>query len=754
MELNDSIRRESINATQQLEALQQIRLLLGDVPAFSEEWNILPQVALRLLQLMKSEGYDLIIEYGSGISTHLILLAAIKCLPPTSSHATKHSVHIVDHSIASLDQVRKLTTTLDTPIAAVIEHSSLQPWGDSSGEYMFFCNSPSISASIHKAIDSYEIAVEPLSNESRIFKILVVISNSPRESCQWSPYPVLPVLLDCCSSLPVALDFIALDTLDYENHDFILQWNELLDLIRISKTHEELTYPSQSCSITRIQSLLGLNLSAMHIESVRDREYSKSAIADSLNSLDDLLSKLEKERAAVEKQLKEQQCSLKDKSEQLTEIESERSLLNEQLIALHSDYSRLQSECSELNAEREKYTQSLSEIKQQLENNQNALTASEDLRITLAAHLAEREENLRDLSTRFEALSNAQKELAVQLDSKDQELHNSAAHAADLAAQLDDKQQKLLDLNTRFEALSNAQNELAVQLDSKDQELRNSAASNDELNRQLVQRGRELYIANKDLQEAQRVADLTLIQLHQTQHDLIHYHKQSRLLSEVTAQLESKESEIKSATASATALSSQLQQRNAELENAKEDLSKSQEEIDLILRQLHQVQNDLVNYHKQSRSLIELQDQLHSKEEILKEATTYASELTVKAERREKEISDLKTRVKQLSNAEGEAAAQLRLKEHNLKSAESRISELNNQLLRQDKDLVIVSKRADEAQEETELTLIQLHQVQEELEHYFLRSRSGDTLRQALAQESSRAMSLLVRMIRLQTNSQ
>ena len=48
-----------------------------------------------------------------------------------------------------------------------------------------------------------------------------------------------------------------------------------------------------------------------------------------------------------------------------------------------------------------------------------------------------------------------------------------------------------------------------------------------------------------------------------------------------------------------------------------------------------------------------------------------------------------------------------------------------------------------EAREEAELTLLQLHQVQEELEHYFLDSRSKDELLQQYNQQTNDMKTLI-----------
>ena len=56
-----------------------------------------------------------------------------------------------------------------------------------------------------------------------------------------------------------------------------------------------------------------------------------------------------------------------------------------------------------------------------------------------------------------------------------------------------------------------------------------------------------------------------------------------------------------------------------------------------------------------------------------------------------------------------------------------------------------------EAREEAELTLLQLHQVQEELEHYFLLSREQSSLLDAHAEQQKRVQKLLK--VALQTRS-
>ena len=90
-----------------------------------------------------------------------------------------------------------------------------------------------------------------------------------------------------------------------------------------------------------------------------------------------------------------------------------------------------------------------------------------------------------------------------------------------------------------------------------------------------------------------------------------------------------------------------------------------------------------------------------------------------------------------------------------LKTTENQVAELKEEL-----ELASASQTEKEAQakaasEEAELTLLQLHQVQEELEHYFLRSQSADQLAAAQKQQLMRAQTLISRLlpIMVQTNA-
>ena len=110
----------------------------------------------------------------------------------------------------------------------------------------------------------------------------------------------------------------------------------------------------------------------------------------------------------------------------------------------------------------------------------------------------------------------------------------------------------------------------------------------------------------------------------------------------------------------------------------------------------------------------------------------------------DRELEQLRlTKASQEKAHEFAKGAQERINDLELQSLrerlEPRLAELEQRLASRDAQL-------QEAREAAELSLIQLHQVQEELEHYFHNARSRDQLVQAQFEQLQRAQRLMVRL--------
>ncbi len=157
-------------------------------------------------------------------------------------------------------------------------------------------------------------------------------------------------------------------------------------------------------------------------------------------------------------------------------------------------------------------------------------------------------------------------------------------------------------------------------------------------------------------------------------------HYRRRLLSQLSF------AELLQAWRSPSALSDELktlkQEHEQALAQAQQNTTEAREEAELTLLQLHQVQEELEHYFLQST---EQAKQLETLKQEQEQALTARDQQANRAAHLEEELSKL----------------------------------------RSDRETAVQQAHQDttEAREEAELTLLQLHQVQEELEHYFLLSR-------------------------------
>ena len=194
-----------------------------------------------------------------------------------------------------------------------------------------------------------------------------------------------------------------------------------------------------------------------------------------------------------------------------------------------------------------------------------------------------------------------------------------------------------------------------------------------------------------------------------------------------------------------------LKKSDSQIKEFEKSQAEQKEENDLLLAQLHQVQEELEKYFLENKShqekLNALQQQLNEKAE---ESKKLADDLKAKLAESEKKLSEANKLIK----AEGDAKvnevqkqkADLEKKLADANSAaakqksdfEQKLSELASQLNSQKADLEkqlaaanesanqlksqLSAKDASEAdlKSENDLLLAQLHQVQEELEKYYL----------------------------------
>jgi hypothetical protein len=184
--------------------------------------------------------------------------------------------------------------------------------------------------------------------------------------------------------------------------------------------------------------------------------------------------------------------------------------------------------------------------------------------------------------------------------------------------------------------------------------------------------------------------DLLLEQLHQVQeelekHFLEHENTKNSLrpqIDELNKEIEEARKKNADAFSQLTTSQNETKQALASLKSASDEQAEAKEENELLLLQLHQVQEEL--------------------EKIFLEQRDTQNRLSAQIDQLNKEIEEARKK-----NAD--AFSQLTTSQNETKQALASLKSAGNEHA--------------EAKEENDLLLLQLHQVQEELEHYFLENR-------------------------------
>ena len=243
----------------------------------------------------------------------------------------------------------------------------------------------------------------------------------------------------------------------------------------------------------------------------------------------------------------------------------------------------------------------------------------------------------------------------------------------------------------------------------------------------LAEANQKLEQQDTSLKQAWEEAELTLLHLHQVQEELESYFlristneqlaaSQAEALQQAEATGQEQAARLEALEAEVLQISRERDEavhgRNQLIEARENQLSEAREEAELTLLQLHQVQEELESYFLR----LSTNEQLAaSQAEALQQAEATGQEQAARLEALEAEVL-------QISRERDEA----------VHGRNQLIEARENQL--------------SEAREEAELTLLQLHQVQEELEHFFMRSLASDQLVQTQFEQLQRAQRLMLRL--------
>jgi len=201
--LENTIKKEMLNGAQQLEAFMGIQNFLnhGERLPGMHGWPISPDFALYLIELVDSNDYDLILEFGSGTSTVLIAKALARIgrehhgKPPTVQVAFEHLEQYHAQTLANLTQ-----SGLADAVQLVL--APLEPFQAPNGNTYSYYSCYAKLARLAKEMSATGL------------KILMIVDGPPGSTGKHARYPAVPVVLAHFKSfkLDIVLD-------DYARND-------------------------------------------------------------------------------------------------------------------------------------------------------------------------------------------------------------------------------------------------------------------------------------------------------------------------------------------------------------------------------------------------------------------------------------------------------------------------------------------------------------------------------------------------------
>jgi hypothetical protein len=230
-------RNAALTITRQLEAFIQLHSLIGPVPGLLHGWPVSADFALHMLQLLLSQPPELVIEFGSGTSTHLLLQGLALAFPQATGSAqgarSAPQLLTFEHLADFHQRTAELIASCRLRRHAQLLLAPLQPWCDASANYTYYSQLERITAAA---------TVLRRKRKRPLHRLLVIVDGPPGATNRWARYPALPALLEALPAdpaRPLAVCLLLDDAIRSEEQEIAAAWQALLAEHGIAATRRD-----------------------------------------------------------------------------------------------------------------------------------------------------------------------------------------------------------------------------------------------------------------------------------------------------------------------------------------------------------------------------------------------------------------------------------------------------------------------------------------------------------------------------------
>lgn len=238
--LDSTLRKEISNAARQVEAFIALQsyFATGELPSINIElhsWPVSPDFSLYLIELIELNDYDLIIEFGSGISTVIIAKAITK---RAARRQGKKSVDFVsfDHLEYYYKQTRTQLEHAGLINAVQLILAPLQDWQDSNGRIQPYYACQSTLTTLKQ---KHNVAGQ---------RILVIVDGPPAATGKRARYPAGLLILEHFANAHI--DILLDDYIRDDEKEIARLWQEDITAAGLEHTTTERKFEKDACLIT------------------------------------------------------------------------------------------------------------------------------------------------------------------------------------------------------------------------------------------------------------------------------------------------------------------------------------------------------------------------------------------------------------------------------------------------------------------------------------------------------------------------
>jgi hypothetical protein len=238
--LDSSLKKEVANATKQIEAFVGLQsyFATGELPNVNTErhsWPISPDFALYLIELIEIGEYDLIIEFGSGISTVIIAKTIAKMAPRRHGKTPVKFVsfdHLEQYYAQTLAQLKHA----DLADTVKLQHAPLQDYTAPNGEVYRYYDCQSALVDLAQQYPTGGL------------RLLVIVDGPPAATGPRARYPAGPIILAHFDSAQI--DLLLDDYIRDDEKEIAKLWQAELESAKLPFTITERKLQKDACLIS------------------------------------------------------------------------------------------------------------------------------------------------------------------------------------------------------------------------------------------------------------------------------------------------------------------------------------------------------------------------------------------------------------------------------------------------------------------------------------------------------------------------